>query len=420
MEHIAAPSLDPMIGINAHRRAPVIIATDGRQQSDAALGLGRLLAGERDARRVVSVLRPMSTIPDAQIAITDEINAARRSEARTAVQNQIVRMWDEDGDMELLEGDPATLVANIAKASGARLIVCGLGRHRITDRVFGDETALRLARVAEVPVLAVDPRNAQAPSRIVVAIDFSETSLRAAHLAMEIAASDSTVYLAHVAPRGGNTTEWKEWRAAYKANALRELQRVREALRAPPEIRTELVELLGDPATELLAFASSVNADLIATGSHGRGFVARLLVGSVATRIVRCSSCSVLTVPHAAVESRAVVGTGHRRVLPTNEWTARLNDFSRANRGRTVVLDIDEPEVDPQPAQIDQPLLGASFDPNDGRVTLMFGDDSSAGPHSSHSITGVTSIVVIRDDLDVDLGLRIANGIGLTTLTFTS
>jgi nucleotide-binding universal stress UspA family protein len=56
------------------------------------------------------------------------------------------------------------------------------------------------------------------------------------------------------------------------------------------------IMLQGDPATELLRFGVNVHADLIATGSHGHGFVARLLVGSVATRIVRASTCSVLTV----------------------------------------------------------------------------------------------------------------------------
>ena len=113
-------------------------------------------------------------------------------------------------------------------------------------------------------------------------------------------------------------------------------------------------------------------------------------------------------------------GVGLRQVVPENEWTARLNDFSRANRGRTAVLDVDEPEVDPQAETINLPFLGASYDPSDGRVTLMFGDDASEGRHLSHSISGVTSIVAVRDELEADMALRIANGTGLSVLTFTS
>jgi nucleotide-binding universal stress UspA family protein len=85
------------------------------------------------------------------------------------------------------------------------------------------------------------------------------------------------------------------------------LQRSREQLHIPDGMTVETVVLQGDPATEVLTFATGMNADLIATGSHGHGFVARMLVGSVATSIVRCSTCSVLVVPHAAVMTEAAI-----------------------------------------------------------------------------------------------------------------
>jgi hypothetical protein len=81
----------------------------------------------------------------------------------------------------------------------------------------------------------------------------------------------------------------------------------------------------GDPATELLAFANSVGADLIATGSHGHGFVARMLVGSVATKIIRYSTCSVLAVPAPA----AMVRDGSIDAL-TAESDVDVNDGLRA------------------------------------------------------------------------------------------
>src|SRR6185312_10782818 len=99
--------------------------------------------------------------------------------------------------------------------------------------------------------------------------------------------------------------DWKGWGTTYKQDAGDALQKTREQLHIPAGMIVQKVLLQGDPATELLAFATSVNADLIATGSHGHGFVARMLIGSVTTRIVRCSTCSVLTVPHAAVMTRA-------------------------------------------------------------------------------------------------------------------
>jgi nucleotide-binding universal stress UspA family protein len=51
-------------------------------------------------------------------------------------------------------------------------------------------------------------------------------------------------------------------------------------------------------ATAIVAFAKENNVDLIVMGTHGRGAVAHLLMGSVAERVVRTAPCPVLTVRH--------------------------------------------------------------------------------------------------------------------------
>jgi hypothetical protein len=63
METLRIPSTTPELGVRASRAAPVIIATDGRAQSDSALAVGRLLAESTDAIRVVTVLKPMPVLP---------------------------------------------------------------------------------------------------------------------------------------------------------------------------------------------------------------------------------------------------------------------------------------------------------------------------------------------------------------------
>jgi nucleotide-binding universal stress UspA family protein len=338
------------------------------------------------------------------------------------VVGQTVRTWGQDGDFELFEGDPATVVARLAHKAGATMIVCGLGRHRVTDRVFGDETALRLIRMADVPVFAVASGLNHAPRRIVVAVDFSETSLRAARLALDVASSSATIYLAHVAPRDSSLYDWKGWGTTYKQDAGNALQKMREQLRVPQEMQVQNVLLQGDPATELLAFATSVNADLIATGSHGHGFVARMLIGSVATRMVRCSTCSVLTVPHAAVMTRVRTTVEPPVVvaLPNPAWSAALDDFTRRNFGRKGTLEVDDPDIGAQAQEFDYPLLGAAYDPHDERVELMFGEPGAGKRRLSRGIGGVTGVDVLRDERGRDLAIRIAHGSGQTLLTFAS
>ncbi len=53
---------------------------------------------------------------------------------------------------------------------------------------------------------------------------------------------------------------------------------------------------LGDAAQEVLQMAVRIDADLIFVGSHGRRGFQRLLIGSVAERVVRGASCPVLVV----------------------------------------------------------------------------------------------------------------------------
>ena len=319
-----------------------------------------------------------------------------------------------------MEGDPASAITRAAHRAGATMIVCGLGRHRVADRIFGDETALRFIRLADVPVLAVAEGFDHAPSRIVVAVDFTETSLRAARVSLELAAPRASIYLVHVAPRSGFAHEWDYAGGSYKQDAGNALQRVHEQLRIPRGMTVQEILLQGDPATELLALASGVNADLIATGSHGRGFVARMLVGSVTTRIVRCSTCSVLSVPHAAVMTRARITAQPPlvQILSDDQWASELEEFSRRNRNRRGTLEIDDSEIEAQAQVFDFPFVGADWDDQDKRVELMLGDATRSGRHLTHSVDGVTSIAVMRDQHGIDLALRIAHGAGLAVFTF--
>lgn len=419
----ALESIGTGTGIRASVGAPVIVATDGREQSDAALIAGGFLAGNSDALRVVSVLKPMPIVsPEAQVAASPDFEAGRRAHAKRAVRDQMTRVWqDGEGiDIELHDGDPASTIARVAHDANASMIVAGLGRHSVMDRLFGDETALRLVRVAAVPVLAASHKFTQAPRRIVVAIDFSETSLRAARLALDVATSSATIYLAHVAPRDSTLYDWTGGGSSYKQDAGEALQRMREQLRVPPGTIVQRVLLQGDPATELLAFATSVNADLIATGSHGHGFVARMLIGSVTTRILRCSICSVLTVPHAAAMTRARTSVEPPVVMSLDqpEWTTQLDEFTRRNIGRRGLLEVDDPELGAQAQEHDYPLLGASYDHHDGRVELMLGELGDVQRHLTRSIGGVSGIDVLANERGRDIALRIAHGAGQTLLTF--
>ena len=410
---------DPQLGIRANRAEPVIVATDGQRQSDGALRIGRRFAEELDALRVISVLKPVPMLSDAY-ALSPDIQAARKASVRRDATAQVLRTDQRDVEVELLDGDPATVIANTAHREGATMIVCGLGSHRVADRVFGDETALRLVRMADVPVFAAAEDADHAPRRVVVAVDFSETSLRAARMAIELAAPHATIYITHVVHRE-TALDWHGWGSAYIRHVGVALKKFRDQLHTSAEMIVQSVALQGDPAAELLTFASSVNADLIATGSHGHGFVARLIIGSVATRIVRASQCSVLTVPRAAAMTNAFTTADAPSAVTVapEDWAAELDSFGRRNFGRRATIEIDDPEIGAQAQEIGYPLLGAVYDPHDKRIELMLGEDRSFDRRLTRGIAHAIQVDVLCDDAGRDLALRIAHGAGQTLLTFT-
>ena len=73
----------------------------------------------------------------------------------------------------------------------------------------------------------------------------------------------------------------------------------------PSGVISERMLRTGDPATEILKAASSWRADLIVMGTHGRGRVIRLMLGSVTDVVIRNASCPVMTV---GAEPRPLVG----------------------------------------------------------------------------------------------------------------
>jgi nucleotide-binding universal stress UspA family protein len=69
------------------------------------------------------------------------------------------------------------------------------------------------------------------------------------------------------------------------------------------------VTRLGNPAEEILVCAEEVDADLIALGAKGVGKVRRFLLGSVAHRVARYATCSVLAAREPGVLRSVLVAT---------------------------------------------------------------------------------------------------------------
>ena len=76
-------------------------------------------------------------------------------------------------------------------------------------------------------------------------------------------------------------------------------------------VHVELLVDEGPPHRRILQYAQAVTADLVVLGTHGRGGVERMLLGSVAERVLRKAECPVLTVPPKA----RATGLPYKRLL---------------------------------------------------------------------------------------------------------
>ncbi|HXU89762.1 MAG TPA: universal stress protein [Methylomirabilota bacterium] len=78
-------------------------------------------------------------------------------------------------------------------------------------------------------------------------------------------------------------------------------------VRLPGDAACTVTTLLrvGRPYEEIVAGAKEEDVDLIVMATHGRGEVHRLLVGSVADKVIRLAPCPVLTVKDTSVAGQA-------------------------------------------------------------------------------------------------------------------
>lgn len=137
--------------------------------------------------------------------------------------------------------------------------------------------------------------------RILVAIDGSDPSLKAARMAADIALRfGSQLTLVHVVPKlllppdvyGLTLAEVEREHRAYAEKLLQKAV----AFLAEPGVDTTSSILYGSPAESIAEEAAAPDVGMVVVGSRGHGAVARMFLGSVSDRIVHISPKPVLVV----------------------------------------------------------------------------------------------------------------------------
>ena len=82
-----------------------------------------------------------------------------------------------------------------------------------------------------------------------------------------------------------------------------------------PGVTIEALVREGNTATEILEQATGMKADLLVIGTHGRSGFERLLLGSVAEKVLRKASCPVMTVPRRLPDAVPAGPVLYKRIL---------------------------------------------------------------------------------------------------------
>jgi nucleotide-binding universal stress UspA family protein len=196
-------------------------------------------------------------------------------------------------------GDAASCITRHARRKTMELVLMGLRRHGRVGRALGNDTLREVMALGETPVFAVLPSTQDLPSTVVVAMDFSRSSIRAAQLARRIMKPEGTMHLVFVEPERPRTSiermEGKEMIERLGIEAA--FGQVMADLRSSEAPTIKPVTGHGDAATQLTIACEHYQPDLLAIGKHRHGVIERLRLGSVTSALISDGRWPMLVTP---------------------------------------------------------------------------------------------------------------------------
>ena len=130
--------------------------------------------------------------------------------------------------------------------------------------------------------------------KVVVPIDFGNQSQPAIDAALSMVENPSDLFVIHVAPdltALAPEVVWQELSDEARAKTITENFREEYENAKYKELNFEVA--FGDPGHQITEFVKDLGADVIIMPSHGRSGMSRLLLGSVAERVLRLAHCPV-------------------------------------------------------------------------------------------------------------------------------
>jgi len=281
---------------------PIVAGVDGSPESFRAASLAWRIARAADARCVLVYAVPEVWAPGGMAPLVNSADIFDRlvSDLREQLAREVGAEVPEAVRQALIArpGRPGVVLDEIVREYGASLVVVGGRHHGALARGLGGSTAHHLVRTSSAPVLVV-AASGRLTQRILVATDLfaaaGPTLSAAGRYADLLDAQLRVVHVVEAAkyptvvPLSIDLAEFEE-RSRAEFEQLVEL----ELSRVPPDDR---VIRRGHPDEEIAEEVAAWRADLVVVGSHGKGWIDRLLIGSTTERLLNRLPTSLLVVP---------------------------------------------------------------------------------------------------------------------------
>lgn len=401
----------------------IVVATDGSDAAIAAFNAARLISNRNSAPvQVLTVLEPMPPLfptPEGFL-LSPDFDDSRKA-AQTALVKDQIKAFDicDDWAIELRMGRPADTIVEFAHEQNAGLIIVGMNKHGVWGRILGEETALEISRLTDIPLLVASPDMKRLPHRIVVALDLNPDSLQLVPDAVKQIADTPSISCVHVKPRAEFLgVDWADIDSGYELALKERFFEVEKAL-IRAGLRPDLVILHGDVTRELADFVKYSKTELVVVGVRRRRGKSRAIGGRMAGKVLRSAECSVLISPNIIANEIEGLATGGdtETIRDPRSWSAALGRFTARNAGRIVNLEVDDPEIGALMEATSYPFLGADYDHKDDRLTITLGNMHNLDRHLSRTIVKPESIAILSVN-DRDSALAVRHSGGQTLLTF--
>ncbi|MEM9838524.1 MAG: universal stress protein [Pseudomonadota bacterium] len=182
----------------------------------------------------------------------------------------------------------AMMLADAATRHDAKLIVIGVHGQKKSANALSATMTQKLMKVAPCPVLIVSRHDSGDYRKVMVAVDFSDCSLTCIKEAMRFA-PQAEYDLVHV---GDDAAAAESELRQLVAQARDALQGQLETVPGEDAFRVEIGQ--GKPTDVIADAAAEHRPDLMVMGTRGRSGLAKLVLGSVASRFIAAPPCDLL------------------------------------------------------------------------------------------------------------------------------